>query len=109
MGNGVNGTWQSRSLPCSTSPVARRMLAMQQSLDVGGILSRVFDLYKKHLVTLLTIGAVIFIPLGIIEGVLRYDNGVILALVGSIVSLVGTYLFVGTVVRLVQDVQDGTL
>lgn len=82
---------------------------MQQSLDVGGVLSRVFGLYTKHLTTLLVIGAIIFIPLGIIEGLLRYDTGIVLGLVGSIVSLVGTYLFVGTVVRLVQDVQDGKL
>jgi hypothetical protein len=85
------------------------MIAMKQNLDVGAVLSRVFDLYTKHLGALLGLGAIIFIPLGIIEGVLNNSGSVVLSLIGTIVSLVGTYIFIGAVVRLVEDVQDGTL
>lgn len=82
------------------------MARMHAKLDVSGVISKVFELYGKYLATLLGIGAIIFIPLGIIEGVLR-DGGIVLQLIGSLVGLVGTFLFVGSVTRLVQDVQDG--
>lgn len=82
------------------------MARMHAKLDVSGVISKVFELYGKYLATLLGIGAIIFIPLGIIEGVLR-DGGIFLQLIGSLVGLVGTFLFVGSVTRLVQDVQDG--
>lgn len=82
---------------------------MKQQLDVGAVLSRVFGLYTKHLGALLGLGAIIFIPLGIIEGVLNNSGSIILSLLGTLVGLVGTYVFVGAVVRLVEDVQDGVL
>ena len=82
---------------------------MQQHLDIGGVLSRVFALYTKHLGALLGLGAIIFIPLGIIEGVLNNSGSLILSLIGTLVATLGTYVFVGSVVRLVEDVQDGVL
>ena len=85
------------------------MRRMTPNLDVGGVISRVFAIYTKHLGVLLGIGAIIFIPLGILEGVLSHSDSIVLRLVGSIVGLIGTYLFIGAVVRLVQDVRDGTL
>jgi hypothetical protein len=85
------------------------MAPMTQNLDVGGVISRVFALYSKHLAVLLGVGAIIFIPLGIIEGVLTHSDSLIIRLLGSVVGLIGTYLFVGAVVRLVQDLQDGSL
>ncbi len=82
---------------------------MSQNLDVGGVFSRTFNLYGKYLTVLLGIGAVIFIPVGIVAGILQNNGGFITQILATIVSLAGSYLFVGTVTRLVQDVQDGQL
>jgi len=82
---------------------------MTQKLDVGGVISRVFSLYTQHLATLLGVGAIIFIPFGIVEGILTHSDGFILRILGTLVGLVGTFLFIGAVVRLVQDVRDGRL
>jgi hypothetical protein len=81
---------------------------MTPHLNVSGVISKVFDLYGKHLGTLLAIGAAILIPFGIVEGLLS-ESGVFLRLIGMLAGLVGTYLFTGSIVRFVQDAESGQI
>lgn len=79
---------------------------MQDRLDVGGVIRRVFDIYVDQASVLMPAAAVVFVFTGIISALLIVASPA-LALVAVIISLVATTLFTGMVVELVADVQDG--
>jgi hypothetical protein len=49
----------------------------------------------------------VFVVVGILAGLFENTGGVILAILAGIVQLVGRVLYVGFVVKLVEDVRDG--
>lgn len=69
-------------------------------LDPGAVLSRAVEIYRTEAATLLTAAVLVFA----LEAVLALLLGFIGAAIGWIIS----YFFTGMVVRLVQDVQDGS-
>ena len=72
----------------------------------GGVVGETFSIYRDNALPLLGASAVVFVVVGLVSGLLR-DEGVLGALLATVVSLVGYALFTGFVVRLVQDVRDG--
>lgn len=80
---------------------------MQRKLDIGTTISQVFSTYGAQAAVLLPAAAVIFIPLAIISGLLRNNGSIILALLATLVSIVGTYWYAGIVVNAVRDIRDG--
>ncbi len=79
---------------------------MNDSIDVGGVIRRVFNIYVDQAPVLLPAAAVVFVISGILTGVLVAASPG-LAIVGLIISVVASMLFTGMVVELVADVQDG--
>lgn len=79
---------------------------MNDSLDVGGVIRRVFHIYVDQAPVLLPAAAVVFVFSGILTGVLVAASPG-LAIIGLIISIVASMLFTGMVVELVADVQDG--
>jgi Uncharacterised protein family (UPF0259) len=79
---------------------------MQDRLDVGGVIRRVFEIYVDQASVLMPAAAVVFVFTGIVSALLIVASPA-LALVAVIISLVATTLFTGMVVELVADVQDG--
>ena len=85
------------------------MEASAHRIEPGRIIGEAFDTYGKYIGPLLG-GAVIVLGLaGLVNGLLRATDSVILGLIGSIISLVATVLYTGYVVKLVQDVRDGRM
>jgi hypothetical protein len=85
------------------------MEATERRIDAGKVIGEAFNTYGKYFGPLIG-GAVILIGIaGLINGILRTTDSVILSLVGSIITLVATVLYTGYVVKLVQDVRDGRL
>ena len=80
---------------------------MQRKLDIGTTISQVFATYGAQAAVLLPAAAVIFIPLAIISGILRNNGSIILGLLATLVSIVGTYWYAGIVVNAVRDIRDG--
>lgn len=79
-----------------------------QQLDIGGVLSRVFNTYKDNAIVLLGGALVVFLPVAIVNALLRTNlRSFIVGVLVAVVSTIGTYLFQGMVVQLVRDVQDG--
>ncbi len=80
---------------------------MTRQIDIGDIVSKVFDLYSRYVGVLLPVAAVLFL----IEAAFRLlglaSTG--LALVAGAIGLVLSTLYAGMVVRLVDDVRDGRL
>ncbi|MGA2455877.1 MAG: YciC family protein [Solirubrobacteraceae bacterium] len=79
---------------------------MQNRIDVGGVIRRVFQIYVDQASVLMPAAAVVFVFTGIIAALLVAASPA-LALIALIVDLVATTLFTGMVVELVADVQDG--
>ena len=78
----------------------------QGHLDIGGVFERTGEIYKQSFGTVWIVALIILIPSSIIIGLL--GNGGILGLIGSLVNLVASAWLVGSIIRVVQDVeQDG--
>jgi hypothetical protein len=79
---------------------------MQQRLDVGAVVRRVFQIYVDQAPVLMPTAAVVFVFSGILSAVLVAASPG-LGLLGLLISLIAGTLFTGMVVELVADVQDG--
>src|SRR5687767_12328653 len=75
---------------------------MSQRLDIGAILSRVFQYYREQAGVLLPAALIIFVPIALIAGALVAAGlGVLL------VSAVANAFYQATVVEAGRDIQDG--
>jgi hypothetical protein len=79
---------------------------MGSKIDVGGVISRTFNIYVDQASVLIPAAAVVFVITGIVSALL-VAAAPALAIVAIILSLVAGTLFTGMVVELVADVQDG--
>ena len=81
--------------------------APERRISVGDVVNETFSIYGQQLLPLLGTAILVFIVVGIISGILEAVGGLILALAASIIQLAGHALYVGFVVKLVEDVRDG--
>jgi hypothetical protein len=79
---------------------------MNQKIDIGQIVNRVFQIYGDQAGVLLPVALAIFVAEGVISGILILISPVLI-LVALIVQIVASTLYQGMVVQLVADVQDG--
>ena len=80
---------------------------LTRRIDIGGVVSKVFDLYFRYAAVLLPVAAALFL----IEAAFRLLGlaSTPLALVAGVVGLILSTVYTGIVVRLVDDVRDGRL
>jgi hypothetical protein len=76
-------------------------------VDVGRILSETFSIYGAHAGPLLGTAAVVFLAVGLLQGLAGASGSLALVLLASVVAIVGSTLYGGFVVKLVEDVRDG--
>jgi len=81
--------------------------APPKRIAVGNVINETFSVYGANLGPLVGSALVVFIIVGIIAGILDAAGGVILNILATIVLLAGEALYVGFVVKLVEDVRDG--
>jgi hypothetical protein len=81
--------------------------APQRRISVGDTINETFSIYGQQFGPLIGSAIVVFVVVGIVAGILEAGGGLILALVASVVRLAGHALYVGFVVKLVEDVRDG--
>lgn len=80
-----------------------------QPISVGKVISDSFSLYGQNFGVLIGVGLVIAIIVGIINGILNDSDSAFLHFLAWIVQLIGTAVYTGFVVKVVQDVRaDGT-
>jgi hypothetical protein len=80
---------------------------MQQRLDVGGVIRRVWSIYVDQAPVLMPAAAVVFVVTGIVAALLISGGTLLGLLVAEVIGIVAGMLFTGMVVELVADVQDG--
>jgi len=79
---------------------------MNRNIDIGGVISEVFETYRDQAAALLPAALVVFGIEGILSGLLVSITP-ILVVAAVIIQIIATYLYQGMVVQLVADVQDG--
>jgi hypothetical protein len=75
-------------------------------MDPGDIMGRTWALYRAHPGYLIGIAAVVFVPLGVVGGLLA-GLGWPGVLVANLLSLAAIFLVQGALVKAVEDVRDG--
>jgi hypothetical protein len=81
--------------------------APTKRIAVGEVVSETFSTYGQNFGALIGAAIVVFVIVGLAAGLLQTAGGLVMALLASIVQLIGYAVFTGFVVRLVQDVRDG--
>lgn len=76
-------------------------------ISVGDVINETFTIYGQNFGALIGGALVVFVLVGLIDGLLQSGGGWIAGVVAGIVRLVGFAIYAGFVVRLVQDVRDG--
>jgi hypothetical protein len=81
---------------------------MSERLDIGRVLSRVFQYYREQAGLLLPAAAIIFVPIAIVNGAV-YASGINLGLLvlTAVLGFAGSAWLAGMVVEAVRDIQDG--
>src|SRR5689334_8933400 len=84
------------------------MEATTRRIDPGRVIGEAFETYREHAGPLLG-GAVIVIGLAaLVNGLFATTGNLVLVLLGAVISLIAEVLFAGYVVKLVEDVRDGS-
>ncbi len=79
---------------------------MDNTVDVGAVLRRTFEIYVDQAAVLMPAAAVV-VGIAVILGAVLIAASPGLAFIAAILSLVATTLFTGMVVELVADIRDG--
>jgi len=80
---------------------------MQDRLDVGGVIRKVWHIYVEEASVLMPAAAGVFVVTGIIAALLASSGSVGGLLIAEVIVIVAGMLFTAMVVELVADVQDG--
>jgi hypothetical protein len=76
-------------------------------LDTADAFDRIFALYRTQFAVLMGTALVIFVPIGILSGIVASSGSVFLAFLAIGLSLIGSALYTGAVVEAVNDMRDG--
>jgi hypothetical protein len=74
---------------------------------LSGVLSEAWTLYKRHAAHFLLISFTIYLVVAVITALLSLVLGSFGAVVGGLLSLLGTFLLTAALVKAVQDARDG--
>jgi hypothetical protein len=76
-------------------------------LDTADVFERMFSLYGRQFTVLIGTALAIFIPVGVVSGLLGAIVGVAAIPIIAAVALIGQALYTGAVVEAVADMRDG--
>jgi len=84
----------------ASQPPAKRVRA-------GEVVSETFSIYGQNLGALLGSAIAVFVVVGAAAGLLQNAGGLVLGLLAGVIRIAGHALYIGFVVRLVEDMRDG--
>lgn len=79
----------------------------RREIEIGRVIRESFEIYKHNAAPLIGVALVVFLVIGIVEGLLADAGGAIAQLLATAINLAGIALYTGFVVKLVEDVRDG--
>ena len=81
--------------------------SMTGKLVVADVFERIFGVYRSQFTLLVPAALLVFVPVAIVNGILRESGGFLLALVAVVIGAIATYWFQGMVVEAAHDIMDG--
>jgi hypothetical protein len=78
-----------------------------KGISAGAVVGETFEIYRDNVGALIGGAIAVFLIVGLLAGLLQNAGGIFLLLLASVVRIAGYAIFVGFVVRLVEDVRDG--
>jgi hypothetical protein len=81
--------------------------APAKRIGVGDVISETFSIYGQNFGALIGSALVVFVVVGLLAGILEAAGGLILLLLAAAVRMAGQAIYVGFVVKLVEDTRDG--
>jgi len=76
-------------------------------ISVGDVISETFTIYGQNFGALIGSALVVFVVVGLLAGILKAAGGLILVLLAAAIRMAGNALYVGFVVKLIEDTRDG--
>ena len=76
---------------------------------LSGVLGEAWTLYKRHAAHFLLISFTVYLVIGVITALLSLALGSFGAVIGGLLSLLGTFLLQAALVKAVQDARDGRI
>lgn len=80
---------------------------MNEKIDVGNVLSRVFRTYGQQFTLLLGAALVVFIPVGILTGLILSGGSILLVVLAGLLTAAAGFWYQGMVVEAARDMLDG--
>jgi hypothetical protein len=80
---------------------------MNAKLDTGRVFERIFKIYGEQFTLLVPAALLLFLPVALINGILRDEGGVLLGLAAAAISVIATFWYQGMIVEAVRDIIDG--
>ena len=79
----------------------------EAKLDTAGVFEKIFEVYREQFVVFVQAALIVFVPIALIQALAVSAGSAILAIIGGVLSFVGSFWFQGVVVEAVRDIQDG--
>jgi hypothetical protein len=76
-------------------------------LDTADSFERMFSLYGSQFAVLIGAALVIFVPIGVLSGLVVSSGSIVLSVVLVVLAAIGQALYTGAVVEAVEDMRDG--
>jgi hypothetical protein len=80
---------------------------MNAKLDTARVFERTFRIYGDQFTLLIPAALILFIPVALLNGLIRTSSSVLAGLLAAAIALIATFWFQGMVVEAARDILDG--
>src|SRR5450755_2556524 len=74
---------------------------------LSGVFGEAWRMYRAHALHLIVIAFVIYLAAAVLDGIISLAGGLIVAFLGTIITLLAGFLVQAALVKAVQDIRDG--
>jgi|tagenome__1003787_1003787.scaffolds.fasta_scaffold20959052_4 hypothetical protein len=79
----------------------------EAKLDTSGVFEKLFATYRDQFTVFVPAALIIFVPVALLQALAAGTGGFGFAVIGGVLSIIGSFLLQGVVVEAVRDIQDG--
>jgi hypothetical protein len=79
----------------------------EAKLDTAAVFEKLFAVYRDQFAVFVPAALIIFVPVALLQALAAGTGGFGFLVLGSVLSIIGSFLLQGVVVEAVRDIQDG--
>src|SRR3954454_20789914 len=79
----------------------------ETKLDTSAVFEKLFAVYRDQFAVFVPAALIIFVPVALLQALAAGTGGFGFLVLGSVLSIIGSFLLEGVVVEAVRDIQDG--